>query len=83
MDHDKQMVIVTLAAAIISVRKAADAKSLHEALEDAEWTIYPAPTNSRFKTWQTKQGMIPTTAEEDAAKKAATLKAMASARKNR
>ncbi|MGI4797504.1 MAG: hypothetical protein ACRYG8_26345 [Janthinobacterium lividum] len=70
----------TLAAAIVVSRNAISVADITTALEDATFILHPAPSNSRYKAWQERNGLTPTTPEQDAERRAATEASVAAAR---
>ncbi len=60
--------IITLASAILKTRGSASIEDIKRALEDAKWVMDPRVTDSDYKDWQVRNGMTPTTKEEDQAK---------------
>lgn len=61
--------VTTLGAAIVITRKATSVGDIRKALEDARWILSPRPADSRYKAWQTANGEVPSTPEQDSAKK--------------
>ncbi len=58
--------IVALAVGLIAARGDASVKAVSDALEDARHMLFPAPSNAKYKDWQVRNGMTPSTPEEDA-----------------
>ena len=81
MDTDRAQVIATLAASIVVARSAKTVAEVQQAWTDAENIIHPRPADQRYKDWQTASGLIATTPEQDAAKKAASAERAANVRR--
>jgi hypothetical protein len=71
MAADADQARATLAAAIVVARSATSVAEIMTAWEDAGCILHPAPSNSRYKAWQERNGLIPTDPEQDAEQKAA------------
>lgn len=71
MAADTDQARSTLAAAIVIARRATSVADITTALEDATFILRPAPSNTRYKIWQQRNGLTPTTPEQDAERRAA------------
>ena len=77
---DLDVRVAMLAATLITARGAGDVQSAMTALENAWNILRPAPTNAKYKDWQSRNGLTPTTAEQDAeaaSRKAANMASLA------
>lgn len=67
MKEDQKLTIATLAAAIITSRNARTVKEIQSIMTDAEYILYPRPTDNAYKAWQAANELTPITPEEEAA----------------
>lgn len=52
MSENRELVIATLAASIITARGSQKISEIEEALRDAEFLLFPQPMASRYLNWQ-------------------------------